>query len=92
MARLMRMGVAEGKGTMRKADVVLGEVYWARVSGRVVPVKVCEAHHQGGWYGLNTETGREVRIRTAGRLRSRVVEHARPVRVDAPGEKGGVVA
>jgi len=77
---------------MKKADVVVGQRYWARVSGRVVAVKICSEHRLGGWSAINTETGREVRIRTAGRLRSVLVAHARLVRADVPSEKGGVVA
>lgn len=59
---------------MKKKDVVVGATYAVKVSGKIVPVRVYATHHAGGWYGLNTYTDREVRIRTAGRLRHRVVE------------------
>lgn len=57
---------------MKKADVV-GKTYLVKVSQRVVPVRIDRACEYGGWFGTNTITGREVRVRTAARLRR---EHA----------------
>jgi len=64
---------------MKAKDVVIGETYVAKVSGRLVAVRIDReaGGHCGrngrymfaGWYAVNTETGRDVRIRTAGRLR-----------------------
>ena len=64
---------------MRAKDVVIGEAYIAKVSGRLVAVRIArEANDRqdrrgrwlsGGWHAINTETGRDVRIRTAGKLR-----------------------
>lgn len=59
---------------MKKADVKVGETYIARVSGNLVPVKIREAFPLGGWMGVNTKTGRDVRIRTAGRLRGKAAQ------------------
>lgn len=59
---------------MRRQEVEVGKVYRAKVSGVVVPVRLVRAHHQGGWVGLNMVTNREVRVRTAARLRGEVTE------------------
>jgi hypothetical protein len=62
---------------MKKKDVQIGAVYSAKVSGRVVDVVVQDESPYGGWYGENLETGRQVRIKTAQRLRRRVAESKR---------------
>jgi hypothetical protein len=51
---------------MKKRDVVLGQVYAVKVSGRIA-----ESRH-GGWIGRNEQTGREIRIRSAAKLRARL--------------------
>lgn len=60
---------------MKKKDVVIGEKYVAKVSGRLVAVRLDGESPYGGWDGTNTETGRKVHVKTAGRLR-------RPARKD----------
>jgi len=57
---------------MKKNSVSLGSIYTAKVSGDVTMVQLTREHHLGGWYGVNLATGREIRIRTAARLRSEV--------------------
>jgi len=37
-----------------------------------VPVRIQSAHPRNGWVGVNTVTRREVRIKTAARLRREV--------------------
>ena len=54
---------------MKKKDVTIGGVYMVRVSGLLSPVKVEATCLYGGWTGRNLATGREVRIRTAAKLR-----------------------
>jgi len=54
---------------MKKNDIKIGEQYIAKISGKLVPVKVVSESPYGGWFGLNTTTGREVRIRSAAKLR-----------------------
>ncbi len=54
---------------MKKKDVETGKIYAVKVSGRVVPVKLDKESPYGGWYGTNLRTGRQIRIRTASRLR-----------------------
>jgi hypothetical protein len=54
---------------MKKGDVKVGEVYAVKVSGNMAPVVIDEEHPKGGWTGTNQETNRQVRIKTAQRLR-----------------------
>ena len=54
---------------MRKADVEIGKAYFAKVSEKIVPVRIYAVCAYGGWYATNTVTGREVRVKTAARLR-----------------------
>jgi hypothetical protein len=54
---------------MKKRDIKIGETYLAKVSGKLVPVRIASESPHGGWNAVNTTTGREVRIRTAARLR-----------------------
>lgn len=54
---------------MKKHQVRIGETYTVKVSGRLAPVRITGSSSHGGWIGINTKTNREVRIRTAARLR-----------------------
>ncbi len=58
---------------VKKKDVEVGGKYTALVSGKVVTVRIDGVSAFGGWTATNLETRREVRIRTAQRLRSKVV-------------------
>ena len=57
---------------MKKAEVVAGGTYEVKVSGGLAPVKLGAESPHGGWVGTNLSTGREVRIKTAARLRRRL--------------------
>jgi len=58
---------------MKKKDVQIGHVYAAKVSGRVVPVRLIrESQYGGGWIATNTKTNRDVLIKTAARLRYKI--------------------
>jgi hypothetical protein len=63
---------------VRSSDVVVGQVYLARVSGRVVPVRIERPVLVGvskvrtGWEATNLATGRRILIRSAQRLRKRM--------------------
>ncbi len=54
---------------MKKNEVKVGHVYVAKVSGKLVPVRIDSVHSLGGWNATNTKTGKRVRIRSAQRLR-----------------------
>lgn len=57
---------------MRKADVIVGRTYAAKVSGAVVPVTLLSVSQFGGWNARNERTGRAVRIKSAQQLRHEV--------------------
>lgn len=59
---------------MRKKDVVIGHIYTAKVSGAVVRVRIVGESSLGGWDAVNQATGRKIRIKSAQRLRSHVLE------------------
>ena len=61
---------------MKKADVATGNHYIARVSGRLVVVRLDAVSRYGGWDGVNVVTGREVRIKSVARLRGEVEQRA----------------
>jgi hypothetical protein len=54
---------------MKKAEVKVGAVYIVKVSDQLTRVQVKAESPYGGWVGTNLKTGREVRIRSAARLR-----------------------
>lgn len=56
---------------MKKAEIEIGGVYVAKVSERIVTVRIDSMATYGGWHATNLETGRTVHIRTAARLRAR---------------------
>ncbi len=54
---------------MKKTNVQVGATYIVKVSGHLVPVKLEGVSPYGGWVGRSMVTGREIRIRTAAKLR-----------------------
>jgi len=56
---------------MKKSEVEIGGVYVAKVSGRLVAVRIDHEAPSRGWYGTNLRTGRTIRILSAARLRGR---------------------
>ena len=54
---------------MKKNEVVIGGRYLAKVSGKVVPVRITGESRYGGWDTVNVETNRAVRIKSPQRLR-----------------------
>lgn len=69
LAALYNSLMGRGGSTMKKADVKVGGVYAAKVSDKIVPVRIDRTHSSGGWVGTNQDSGREVRIKSAQRLR-----------------------
>ncbi len=61
---------------MQKQNVRIGATYVVKVSGNLTKVRITRESPNGGWYGTNQATGREIRIRTAARLRSEVPAQA----------------
>ena len=59
---------------MLRKHVKIGERYVAKVSGKLVVIRIDCLHSRGGWMATNENTDREVRVRTAGRLRRRATD------------------
>ena len=59
---------------MKASEIQIGGRYYAKVSGKVVIVRIRAESRFGGWDAVNEETRRQVRIKTAQRLRAVVVE------------------
>ena len=57
---------------MKKAEVRLGGVYVAKITGKLTQVRLDRVSPYGGWDATNLKTGRLVRIRSAAKLRSEV--------------------
>ena len=53
---------------MKKDKVKVGGFYTAKVSDRLVKVRIDSTNSHGGWNATNTRTGKRIRIKTAGRL------------------------
>ena len=60
---------------MRKADVIVGAEYVAKVSGTLQTVRIERVSDYGGWDAVNPRTGRYIRIRSAMRLRRMIKEN-----------------
>jgi hypothetical protein len=74
---------------VKKRDVTVGQVYAVKVSGQVQEVRLDAESPYGGWIGRNLQTGREVRIRSAARLRF-PVDHKAEQRVQQRLTEAGV--
>ncbi len=55
---------------MQKQNVKVGSTYIVKVSGTLAKVRLTREDPRGGWHGTNLATGRDIRIRTAARLRA----------------------
>jgi hypothetical protein len=62
------------RGAIKKADVQVGLTCIAKVSGVPAKVRITDESPYGGWRGTNLPTGREIRIRSAARLRRPINE------------------
>lgn len=57
---------------MKKKDIEIGAFYACKVSGSIVPVRITSESPHGGWLAVSEKTGREIRIRSAAKLRWKV--------------------
>jgi hypothetical protein len=67
---------------MKKNNVKLGSVYAIKVSGNVVPVRLDRESPHGGWLGTNMTTRKEVRVKSAQRLRGLWPKKTMPIVAD----------
>ncbi len=57
---------------MKTNEVKVGSVYTARVTCRLVPVRIDGESRHGGWDATNLSTGKKVRIKSSQKLRGEV--------------------
>ena len=74
---------------MKKDEVKVGGVYAAKVSDKVVPVRLDSENAHGGWDATNLKTGKAVRIKSAQRLRAQVKPAGQPATQEAPAPTTG---
>lgn len=54
---------------MRRSEVQIGHLYFAKVTGKLTSVRIDGENRHGGWDATNLATGKKVRIKSAQRLR-----------------------
>jgi len=54
---------------MKRSDVRIGGVYTAKVTNRLVPVRIERVSRYGGWEATNLRTQKPIRVKSAQRLR-----------------------
>jgi hypothetical protein len=74
---------------MKKQAIELHKIYAAKVSGNVVPVRLDKESPHGGWLGVNMATRKEVRIKSAQRLRGLWPKKNLPIVAEKDGGKAG---
>jgi len=57
---------------MKKDQIQIGETYFAKVSDKIVRVRIDTESRHGGWDATNLATNKKIRIKSAQRLRSAV--------------------
>jgi hypothetical protein len=62
---------------MKKNEVKVGGTYVAKVSDRIVTVRIDSIHSKGGWNATNTRTGKRIHIKSAQRLRGIAEPHGK---------------
>lgn len=71
---------------MKKDQIRLGGVYLAKVTDKVVPVRLDAENPHGGWDGTNLVTNKKVRIKSAQHLRGPAPDHDAKQRAKAVAE------
>jgi hypothetical protein len=77
----------ERSRVMKKHEVKVGAKYLAKVSDKVVPVRIDGENPHGGWDATNEATGKKVHIKSAQRLRAEAGRKAAPTAQVGAGAK-----
>ena len=85
--RSAALGTQEGSTVMKKNEVKVGGRYSAKVSDKVVVVRIDVESPHGGWDATNEATGKKVRIKSAQRLRG-AVHKSKPMALAIPSQAG----
>ena len=54
---------------MKKTQVKIGGRYIAKVNNMLTVVRIVDENRYGGWNAVNEQTGRQIHVRSAQRLR-----------------------
>jgi hypothetical protein len=76
------------RDAMKKGQVQIGKVYTAKVTDKVVSVRIDAENPHGGWDATNLATGKKIRIKGPQRLRSEVKTAAAQVGATTAPPKG----
>ena len=63
---------------MKKNEIRIGSTYTAKVTNRVVPVRINAENPHGGWDATNLATKKKVRIKSAAKLRGVYRDSTKP--------------
>ena len=63
---------------MKKTDVKIGHTYTAKVTDKIVNVRIDDENRHGGWDATNLTTGKKIRVKSPARLRSAKGGHKSP--------------
>lgn len=75
---------------MKKDEIKIGGTYMAKVTDKVVPVRLDAENSHGGWDATNLVTNKKVRIKSAQRLRGPARRKETPVETKhAPRKEAG---
>jgi hypothetical protein len=72
---------------MQKDQIQIGNTYTAKVTDKVVPVRIDAEHPSGGWTAINLVTNKTIRIKSAQRLREEVKASGNPASTKRPVKK-----
>ena len=71
---------------MKKDQVQIGQLYAAKITDKIVPVRIDAEHKDGGWTATNTQTNHKVRIKTAQKLRNKIAP-GKAAETDTPAKR-----
>ena len=75
---------------MKRDEVKIGGVYTAKVTDKLVPVRIDAESRHGGWDATNMATGKKIRIKSPQRLRAEVKpDGAKPAEVADAADAAG---
>ena len=63
---------------MKKNEVQVGGVYTAKVSDKLVEVRIDGENRHGGWNATNLATGKKIHIKSPARLRGVAARRGEP--------------
>jgi len=57
---------------MKKSEVKIGGIYIAKITNRIVRVRIDAVSRYGGWDGTNLDTNKKVRVKSPAKLRAAI--------------------